>query len=199
MSRKLKIISKRNLLLIAIIFFSITFNMKLKVNANTDIDWNNRLIDGKDIAYYIIPGNEYTVSIPQAVKKLINPSGMWNPIKLSATSVQKHSKMDIYEYSEADGRNANTSVFIKNSNGVYENSTARKDSIDWLFGDIHINDNYMSGYDNDLRSTIILHEMLHVYGCKDIINENSIMYKSTPLVRSLTSDANDVLIAKYDY
>ena len=57
----------------------------------------------------------------------------------------------------------------------------------------------MSGYDNDLRSTIILHEMCHVYGCKDVGDTSSVMYYMTPYVRALTSDANNVLVNKYNY
>lgn len=57
----------------------------------------------------------------------------------------------------------------------------------------------MDDYDNDLRSTVILHEMLHVYGCKDINSSSSVMYGATPHVRVLTSDANQVLVNKYNY
>lgn len=195
MKKSLKLILTITLLTI-LTFIGITLN--LTSMGNTDIDFNNRLIAGKDIAYYIVSGNEYTASIPQAVSKLRYPSGMWNPIVLTKTTVQKQSKMDIYQYSENDGNNAKTNVWI-NNNGTYENATGRMDSMDWLFGKVHINDRNMSAYDNELRSTIILHEMLHVYGCKDIENSSSVMYAYTPYVRKMTSDANAVLVQKYNY
>ena len=166
---------------------------------NTDIDFNNKLSQGKDIAYYVVSGNQYTVSIPQAVSKLRYPSGMWNPIVLTKTTVQSQSKMDLYQYSKTDGKNAYTQVWQKNSSGSAYNATSYMESQDWLYGKIYINDNYMDDYDNDLRSTVILHEMLHVYGCKDINSSSSVMYGATPHVRVLTSDANQVLVNKYNY
>lgn len=188
-------------ILLMIMFITIlTTNVKaIDWSQNYDIDFNNKLTSGKDIAYYIVPGNEYTASIPKAVSKLRYPSGMWNPIVLTKTTVQKQSKMDIYQYSEYDGNNAKTSVWRKNDSGTYYNSTGQMESYDWVFGKIYINNNYMSGYDNDLRSTIILHEMCHVYGCKDVGDTSSVMYYMTPYVRALTSDANNVLVNKYNY
>lgn len=73
------------------------------------------------------------------------------------------------------------------------------DFMDWLFGKIYINDKYMDKFDNNLRSTVIVHEMLHVYGCKDINNTGSVMHYQTPYVRGLTNDANNVLVQKYNY
>ena len=122
---------------------------------------------------------------------------MYNPIVLNPTSVQISSKMDIYQYNKVDGHNAAASVFRKNTSGVYYNSTAAMDTYDWVYGNIYINHNYMYFYSSDLRSTIILHEMLHVYGCKDIATTASIMYWLTPSVRAMTSDANTVLNNKY--
>lgn len=193
--KKISIIS----LIVVTMFITISFNTNIKAyTTNTDIDFNNKLTQGKDIAYYMVSGNQYTATIPQAVSKLRYPSGMWNPIVLTSTTVQKNSKMDMYQYSENDGNNAKTSVFRKNTAGVYYNSTSEMDLNDWVYGKIYINDTYMSAYDNNLRSTIILHEMLHVYGCKDINNTSSIMHYSTPSVRNLTSDANAVLVQKYN-
>lgn len=191
------------IVLLMIMFgIALTTTVKAGWETNTDIDWNNRLTQGKDIAYFVVSGNQYTASIPKAVSKLRYPSGMWNPIVLTPTTVQSQSKMDLYQYSEADGYNAYASVWRKNDSGVYYNSTSQKDSLDWVFGKIYINDIYMDKYQNDsneLRATIILHEMLHVYGCKDINNQSSIMYGATPKVRALTSDANTVLVQKYNY
>ena len=74
------------------------------------------------------------------------------------------------------------------------------DSIEWIYGKIYLNDANLDPCDNDLRSTIILHEMCHVYGGKDVYdNANTIMYGRTPTVRGLTSDFNSVLVNKYNY
>lgn len=196
--------NKKNILIITLtILFMVTLMPSAKAvvdwSTNYDIDFNNKLTSGKDIAYFVVSGNQYTVSIPQAVSKLRYPSGMWNPIVLTSTTVQTQSKMDIYQYSETDRKNAKTSVWRKNSSGTYYNSTSEMESNDWVYGKIYINDKYMDGYDNDLRSTIILHEMCHVYGCKDIGSNSSVMYYQTPKVRALTSDANTVLVNKYNY
>lgn len=190
---------KITLIIALMIMLSATFITTVQATTNTDIDFNNCLTQGKDIAYYIVSGNQYTASIPQAVSKLRYPTGMWNPIVLTPTTVQVQSKMDLYQYSKSDGANAKTSVWRKDASGSYYNSTTQMDSYDWIFGKIYINDNYMDGYDNDLRSAIILHEMGHVYGCKDVATTSSIMYYATPYVRVLTSDVNTVLVNKYNY
>ncbi len=197
------LINKKTLLILITIFtiilISSTNVQAIDWSQNTDIDFNNRLTEGKDIAYYIVPGNTYTASIPQAVSKLRYPSGMWNPIVLTPTSVQKQSKMDLYQYSSYDGNNAYTEVFRKNSSGQYYQSVSEMDYNDWVYGNIHLNYTYLEGCDKDLRSTIILHEMLHVYGCKDVKFTDSIMYFATSIVRGMTSDANNVLVQKYNY
>ncbi|MBC2580151.1 hypothetical protein [Clostridium sp. DJ247] len=170
----------------------------VKATTNTDIDWNNKLTNGQDIYYWITDSNPYIDSTNTAKNKLRYPSGMWNPMVLNRTTVKSSSKMDIYQYDTADLSNAYATVFRKNSSGVYyAMPISEKDSYDWVYGEIFLNIRYMQNYDVDLRSTIILHEMLHVYGCKDIANSNSIMYWLTPTVRALTSDANTVLNNKY--
>lgn len=197
--------SYKKIILIPILMIILGIAFTTSVNAdywwqyNTDVDYNNKLTQGKDIAYYIVSGNQYTVSIPQAVSKLRYPSGLWNPIVLTKTTVQSQSKMDIYQYSADDGNNAKTNVWRKNSSGSYYNSTSEMEKNDWVYGKVWINDLNMDGYDNDLRSAIILHEMCHVYGCKDIKNTDSVMYGATLYVRTLTSDANQVLVNKYNY
>ncbi|MCR4925689.1 MAG: hypothetical protein K5917_05305, partial [Clostridiales bacterium] len=171
--------------------------------SNTDIDYNNKLTIGKNIAYWISPSCEYTTSIPNAKNRIMYPSGMSNPIILWKTNVNSDSKMDFYQYYSNDTVNAYAMCFRKNSNGVYYNCTSQKDSYDWVYGEIYINDRAMNSYSNNVREIIIMHEMLHVYGCKDINNPNSIMhynnaYFSTK-VNGLTSDANQVLNNKYNY
>ena len=60
---------------------------------------------------------KYTVAIPQAVKKLRYPKGMWNPIVLNRTTNKPSSKMDLYQYKFPDGRNAYTEVYRAKTNG----------------------------------------------------------------------------------
>ncbi|MGL4741323.1 MAG: hypothetical protein ACRC41_11050 [Sarcina sp.] len=56
----------------------------------------------------------------------------------------------------------------------------------------------MKKYESDQKASILLHEMLHIYGCKDINNKSSIMhYTTSTSVKKLTSDANNVLNNKY--
>ncbi|MGL5351780.1 MAG: hypothetical protein ACRDA5_00495 [Clostridium sp.] len=168
------------------------------VTTNTDIDFNNRLINGTNIAYMIHPGNEYTSSIPNAVHTLMYPSGLSNNLVLNQTNDYMTSKMDLYQYSFADGNNAYTSVFRKNTSGSYENSTKYMDSYDWVYGEIRINDSSMGDPSMaNKREDVIIHEMLHVYGLKDVCTKTSIMYFATPLVTGVTGDANTVLNNKY--
>lgn len=186
-------------LLSFIVCFSLSISNTIIANAttNTDIDWNKKLIDGRNIAYMINSGVEYTVSIPNALNKLMYPSGLSNNLVLNITNNYMTSKLDFYQYSAVDRINASASVYRKNSSGNYYNSTSEKDIYDWVYGEIQINDNYMNNYNNTIREAILIHEMLHVYGLKDISNSNSIMYYATPKVTGVTSDANNVLNNKY--
>lgn len=162
---------------------------------NTDIDFNGKLINGVDTNYWLDPGNSYTGSTPDAVRKLRYPSGMYNPIVLTLTTTKKSSKLDVYQYYDNDRNNAYNEVFrTAGADAMY---TSDREKYDWLYGNIMINYRYMESYDRDLKSTIILHEMLHNYGAKDISKTNSIMYYQTPNVRGMTSDANTVLNNKY--
>lgn len=169
----------------------------ITVSANTDIDFNNKLVDGRNIAYMIHPGVEYTQSIPNAVQKLMYPSGMSNNLVLNRTTNYTTSKLDFYQERTVNNINAYARVFRKNSAGAYYNSTSQMDSLDWIYGEVVLNDYRMNGYSNTVREAIIIHEMLHVYGCKDITNSASIMYMYTPLVTGVTADANRVLNNKY--
>ncbi|RSD21090.1 hypothetical protein [Mesobacillus subterraneus] len=167
-----------------------------------DIDWNKRLTSGTNIAYWIDSGCEYTVSIPNAVNKLMNPSGMTNPLIISKTTVKSSSKMDFYQNYVNNGIYASTSVFRKNSSGVYyQMPVSEKDTYDWVYGEIKINDYKMGQLTSTPREKVIIHEMLHVYGLKDLYlyeNRSSIMYGySDGTATTLTSDANNVLKAKY--
>lgn len=61
----------------------------------------------------------------------------------------------------------------------------------------------MDGYGSSRKLTI-LHEMLHVYGLRDLYSSDktwSIMYgvRDGRTATGLTSDANQVLVNKYNY
>lgn len=172
------------------------------VQATERISWNGKLSSGKDILYWIDSNCQYTATIPQAVSKLRYPSGLWNPIVLNKTTIKSQSKMDFYQYYDSSSSTyAYTELYKAKTNGS-ENIAylSELDSIQWLYGKIYINDAGLDPLINDLRSTIILHEMCHVYGGKDVYNNpNTIMYGYTPQVRGLTSDFNNVLVQKYNY
>ena len=170
-----------------------------KVKGADRIYFYGKLQNGKNIYYWINQYCQYTVAIPQAVKKLRCPKGMWNPIVLNRTTNKPSSKMDLYQYNFWDGRNAYTEVYRAKTNG-HENilTRAEMDQMDWLYGKIYINDFNMDKFYADLRSTIILHEMCHVYGGRDVYDRtDTIMYGKTSVVRGMTRDFNDVLINKY--
>jgi len=171
------------------------------------IDWNKRLTTptNKNFAYMIHDGCEYTVAVPAAAQKLMYPTNMTNPIVLWQTTNYEQSKMDFFqEYEEYSSYIAYAISFRKNDSGVYyAMDPTEKDLYDWVYGEIYLNDYYLNSMTADKRSTTILHEMLHVFGLKDLYNEankGSIMYgygySRTTTV--LTSDANQVLNNKYN-
>lgn len=54
--------------------------------------------------------------------------------------------------------------------------TSKKEKYECTYGIIKLNDYYMNKYSSSIREVIIIHEMLHVYGLKDIKISSSIMY-----------------------
>ncbi len=168
---------------------------------NTDISYNNKMTVGTSINYWISTGNEYTNSIPSAVNKLMYPPSSvgTNDLVLKQTTNNQSSKLDFYETYQANTVNAYTKSYRKNSSGNYYNmATSEKDKYDWVYSEIYINDYNMSKYSSDQRSGIILHEMLHAYGLKDVNNKNSIMYCYSPgNPTTMTKDAKNVINQKY--
>ena len=176
--------------------------LSTKVSAAERIYYYGKMSEGKDIYYWVDSNCQYTVSIPQAVSKLRYPSGMWNPIVLNSTTTKSYSKMDLYQiYDSSSNSNAYTQFYKAKTNGNENIAYIRElDSIEWIYNKIYINDYHMARYNSDLCSTIILHEMCHCYGGKDVYdNPNTIMYGFTPVVRELTSDFNAILVEKYNY
>jgi len=195
-------------IILTLIFFSLFLGgLFIPTNATTeDIDWNNKMTNGKTICYYISTSCEYTVTIPNAVNKLVYPLGMWNPLMLYRTTIQSDSKLDFYQYYSNNNIVATTTCFRKNSSGdYYAMPTYQKDLYDWVYANININDYYMGssgGFTATEKERTVIHEMLHAYGLKDLYNSSnsgSIMYGyfDGNNATGLTSDANDVLIAKY--
>lgn len=190
---------KKKVIITSAFIFSLVGGIEASATTNTDIDYNKKMINGRDVAYYVAPGTEYTVSIPNAAQKLMYPSGMTNNLVLSKTTDKNASKIDFYQYRSSDGIAAKTSSWRKNPNGTYyAMPTFEKDTYDWIYAEIHINDFYMANYSNTVREKVLIHEMLHGYGLKDINKSSSIMhYNVSGTATGVTSDANNVLNQKY--
>lgn len=179
------------------IFLLLLNSTTANATLNMDIDYTYKLIDGRTINYMIQPGNEYTVSIPNAVYKIQYPNTLSNNLVLKPAAVYNNSKLDFYQNYANDGVNGKARVFRKDSSGVYKNSTGEMDYYDWNYGEVYINDFYMATATKELCEAVIIHEMLHVYGLKDINDKLSIMYYATPYAKGVTPDANQVLNNKY--
>lgn len=166
----------------------------------SDISYAKKMEDGRTIKYWISSECEYGVSIPKAVKKLMYPPRMSNPLVLYKTSIKDHAKIGFYQYSDTSTSTcAYAQRFRKNIFGVYYTmTTAEADEHDWIFSRIHINDAKLSPMSKEEREGIIIHEMLHSYGLKDqYYDESSIMYGYLNEVYDVTQDANYVLNLKY--
>lgn len=187
-----------------VLFLAIMTNISSFSNATTqDLDYNNKLIDGKDICYWIDSSCQYTATIPSAVSALRYPSGMWNPIVLTKTTVKSQSKIDFYQENSNQGYSARTNIFARKTNGQ-ENQLgwSQADYQDWLYGKIYLNDTDLDGASTNYRMNTVLHEMLHVYGLKDIYDDRGcIMYGGVGdwTIVGLTRDANNILVQKYNY
>ncbi|MEU2205643.1 hypothetical protein AB0P19_14995 [Microbacterium oleivorans] len=153
---------------------------------------------------WIAPGNEYTTSIPNAVQKIMYPSGMSNPMVLWKTTVNSNSNMDFYQYYSSSSTEpvAKTTSHRKNANGNnYAMPVSEKDTYNWVYAEVRLNDYHMDGLTNTKREAVIVHEMLPGYGLRDLYNnanQASIMFGSiSGTATRLTSDANSMLNAKY--
>ena len=199
MLKKIKVISIAIISLIVINLFC----MSSRVNVIAQkIYVDGRMKDGKNIYYWVDSGNSYADRNNESKNKLRYPKGLWNPIVLNRTYTKSYSKMDLYEiYDSTSDANAYTQYYKAKTNGseniAYINEL---DYIEWIYNKIFINDYHMRNYDNDLQSTVILHEMCHCYGGADVYdNSATIMYGWTPVVRGMTKDFNDILVQKYNY
>ncbi len=130
------------------------------------------------------------------------PPGLTNRLNLYHTTNIQKAKIEFYQYYQSSGINAGVNAYtvvFRKQNGVYVNGVSTMNSLDWVYGEVHINEYRMGTYSNVLRESIIIHEMLHVYGLKDqYYDPYSIMYGYTLYnVTDVTPDANAVINSKY--
>lgn len=191
--------------LLGFILVTFLFWTSISEASAESLAWSKSLTQGRDISYWIAPGNEYTVSIPRAVQKLMYPgNGMSNCLVLSRTTVNQQSKLDLHQYTDRwdQGTLGYTELFRKNSSGkYYAMYISELNTHDWVYGEVNINDYYLQHETSAIKEKVILHEMLHVYGLRDLYNtsnRHSIMYWDIRgSATGLTSDANGVLNSKY--
>jgi len=180
------------------------------LNPSEGIAWKKKLTTGSmgpgKIHYWISSGCEYTTSIPAAASAMTASN---NPVQLSYTSVNSYSKMDFYQIREKNEPTAYTWKYRVNPSGSpphLKMNSSECDTYDWVYGTITINDYIMDGYTNAKRKIVIMHEMGHVYGCKDLTlpgtgsvgNQDSLMFwRDDRTATGVTSDVNTVLNSKY--
>lgn len=196
-----------------VIVLSFTIIPVTRIRATTyvygeQLDWVKSMTEGRNINYWIAPGNDYTVSIPAAVQTLMYPGGsQYNPLNLYRTNVQQQAKIEFYRVDTVQLWTAATTSYRKISSGQYDDMAAyEKNLYDWVYATIELcepNMNYLSA---DVKRLIIVHEMLHAYGLKDLYNtanRGSIMYGYydlwLPYVYNMgvTPEANTILNEKY--
>lgn len=83
---------------------------------------------------------------------------------------------------------------------------SEKDTYDWVYATIQIAEVNMAHLSSDLKRTILIHEMLHAYGLRDLFqsnNTNKIMYgywgdwTSYVISAGVTPESNAILNGKY--
>lgn len=173
------------------------------------LDWNRKMTEGRSIYYWLAPGNDYTVSIPQAAQKLMYPGyDQYNPMNLTQTSVQQQAKIEFYRNNNPNlTYTASASSWRKNSSGnYYQMPISEKDTYDWVYATIQIVEVNMAPLSSDLKRTILIHEMLHAYGLRDLSqsnNVNKIMYRywnhwtNYVILAGVTPESNAILNEKY--
>ena len=205
---------KKNVICILLISFMFLVFPLRNVSALTyingeRIDWAKEMTLATSINYWLAPGNTYTVSIPNAVQTLMYPNtGQYNPLNLYPTTIQQKAKIELYQDNNVSPYTAATSVYRKNSSGIYyAMPIAEKDTYDWVWAKIILFENNMVNLSSDLKKTIIVHEMLHAYGLRDLYNysnNNSIMHgywdqwTQSVIQAGVTNDANNILNEKYN-
>lgn len=168
---------KRSILALALL--TIVFLFPTSISAATTngekIEWNKKMTSGSSINYYLYAGVEYTNTIPRAVNKLMYSKDYFgdttfnNNLYLYETTNYMSSKMDFKQEYVQNTINAKTSSHRKNSSGVYyAMNVYDKDIYDWVYATVTINDYNMAPMENWQREAVIVHEMLHGYGMRDL-------------------------------
>ncbi|MDR3344864.1 MAG: hypothetical protein LBT21_04660 [Oscillospiraceae bacterium] len=111
--------------------------------------------------------------------------------------------MDFYQKNTADSTNATASCWRRPTptSDYQAMIISAKDTYDWVYGEIELNHYYLQSRSDVLNEATIMHEMMHVFGAKDITDDPlSIMQSSATNPRTvtvLTADANKLLKNKY--
>ena len=162
---------------------------------NYDITWNGRLENGVNgIGYYIHPDCEYTSSIPDAVQIWMYP-GWWNPISMYPTGYTG-SNVDFHQYYATNTSTLAYAQCFDYDNNLIPPTPSGKDTRNWRYGKIFINDGKMDGRAWNVKMFVLCHEMGHVFGLKDIDGPtSSLMYRYlTNPPNSVTNDANQAIV-----
>lgn len=184
---------------LTVFFVSQTFS--ISTEAATRVYWYKKMASGGSILYWVDSGVTYSTQIRAAEVEIEIPAaGYNNPMTMSKTTTKSSSKMDFYQYSDA-----NSSTIARTYSYTSQNATpmpvSDKDVYDWYWCKIELNHPKLQGLASAKRATIIVHEMLHAYGGKDTYSSDqtsSIMYGySSGTATGVTSDANSFLNNKY--
>lgn len=184
-----------------IIVFCMIFSSTICVSAADRISWNKRMISGYNIQYWVSSDVTYESDIRSAETEIEIPSaGYSNPMKMTKTTEKKQSKMDFYQYSDANSSTvASTYSYLPGSQTPM--NVNDKDNYDWQWCKIELNKPQMDEKTSEGRMITCVHEMLHAYGGKDTYSSDqtwSIMYGySSRTATGVTSDANAFLNDKY--
>jgi hypothetical protein len=182
------------------------FAVPVSAATAAQISWKGKLTPGQTnhtIAYWwdTSVSTAYQNRIVTAREKIMYPTGMSNPIILWRTTVNNDSKMDFYQINTDSIFNMATYLYKKDTpTSAYRKlNTSELDTTNWVYGIINIYDKNVKNFSNTYKEVIIMHEMMHVYGGKDIFGDTtSIMCGlALPNLTGLTADANQLLINKY--
>lgn len=165
---------------IVTLFFLIGF-VWIPVSAATQngetVEFSRKMLNATNTNYYYFPGFEYTATVPNAVTKLMYSKNYFgdttihNNLYLYETTVHANASIDFKQEYLQNTVNAKTSFYRKNSSGVYyQMLISELDISDWVYATITINDYNMNGYQSWKREAVVLHELLHAYGIRDLYN-----------------------------
>lgn len=184
-----------------IVMFCLVFTNVMCVLAADRISWNKKMISGGSILYWVSSDVSYLTNIRAAETEIEIPAaGYKNSMKMSKTTEKSQSKMDFYQYSDANSSTvASTYSFLPGSQTPM--SVNDKDLYDWQWCKIELNEDQMNAKTPAGRTVTCVHEMLHAFGGKDTYSSDqkwSIMYGySSRTATGVTSDANAFLVQKY--